>query len=317
MDKIYYSPKGFWKGLSAISKLSEAAGVTYEDAKKFLTRQAIWQIYLPAPKKIVRPKYENTIPNDTHQMDLLFLPTDTVRRKRFKYCLTVVDNASRFMGAEPLTSKSSKEVASALVTIYKRGGLKWPKLVQLDPGKEFMRDFNQLMKRHNVLIRRGIPKNHRQQALVENFNNHLAQRLFSYQYHKEMEDDNRNTEWVRRLQPVVTSLNNEHRTLFGMTPAQAIKKKELQISIKGINPKPLLPLNTKVRYLYQPGEVEDTDERRRATDPIWSTTVYEIKSIISGAPSMYYLREPAPQRSFVRDELMIVPENTVPYVRSL
>ena len=34
-----------------------------------------------------------------------------------------------------LTSKESKEVAKAFSNIYKRK-LKWPKLLQVDPGKE-------------------------------------------------------------------------------------------------------------------------------------------------------------------------------------
>ena len=307
LKSIYYSPTGYWKGVSAITKLSEAAGVSYESAKQFLMKQPIWQIYLPAPRKIIRPKYENTIPNDTHQMDLLFLPTDTIRRKRYKYCLTVVDVASRFKGAEPLSSKAASEVASALVSIYKRGGLKYPRLVQVDSGLEFRGAFNQLMAKHQVLIRRGIPKNHRQQALVEYFNKVLAERLFSYQYHQEMTSQSRNTEWVRRLQRVVDALNGEHVGPINMTPAKAIKRKELDLQVRSSTKETLLPLGTKVRYLYQPGEAEQVDERKRATDPIWSIKVHEIKSVRLDSPHIYYLREPAPQRGFVKAELMKLP----------
>ena len=52
--------------------------------------------------------------------------------------MTVVDIASRFKEAEPLSSKESAEVASAFQKIYKRGPLKWPQLLQVDPGREFM-----------------------------------------------------------------------------------------------------------------------------------------------------------------------------------
>ena len=69
----------------------------------------MWQIYLPAPKKIIRPRL--SAKNAVHQADLLFLPHDTVNRKTYKYALTVVDVASRYKEAEPLTSKDSKEVA--------------------------------------------------------------------------------------------------------------------------------------------------------------------------------------------------------------
>ena len=59
-------------------------------------------------------------------------------RKTYKYALTVVDLASRFKEAEPLTSKDSAEVARCFQKIYKRGPLRWPQLLQVDPGSEFM-----------------------------------------------------------------------------------------------------------------------------------------------------------------------------------
>ena len=50
LSRIYYSPKGFWKGLSAVKKLAESAKVSEDEAKLLLMKQAIWQIYLPAPR---------------------------------------------------------------------------------------------------------------------------------------------------------------------------------------------------------------------------------------------------------------------------
>lgn len=77
--------------------------------KKWLIRQALRQIYFPAPKHIARPKFDVPTPNGVHQEDLLFLPHDRVgrgrNRKTYKYALTVVDVASRFKEAELLTSK--------------------------------------------------------------------------------------------------------------------------------------------------------------------------------------------------------------------
>ena len=79
MEKIYYSPKGFWKGHSAIKKLAKEAKVSDKQALEFLKKQAIWQIYLPAPKKIIRPRFDVSAKNEVHQADLLFLPHDTVK----------------------------------------------------------------------------------------------------------------------------------------------------------------------------------------------------------------------------------------------
>ena len=128
----------------------------------------------------------------------MFLPHDSVNRKTYKYALTVVDIESRYKEAEPLTSKDSSEVAKAFENIYKRK-LNYPKLLQVDPGREFMGSVTQLMAEHNVSIRRGRKEIHRDQALVERFNRTLAERLFGYQYAKDLENPHkRNREWVKR-----------------------------------------------------------------------------------------------------------------------
>ena len=36
MEKIYYNPKGFWKGLPAVEKLSKEAKVSKQQALEFL-----------------------------------------------------------------------------------------------------------------------------------------------------------------------------------------------------------------------------------------------------------------------------------------
>ena len=129
LAKIYYSPRGYWKGIAAIGKLSAAARVSEGVAKEWLKKQAIWQIYLPAPRRIPRPKFDVASPNEVHQADLLFLPHDRRGRKTYRYALTVVDVASRFKAAEPLSTKEANEVAEVLSRIYGRGPLRWPKLL--------------------------------------------------------------------------------------------------------------------------------------------------------------------------------------------
>ena len=89
-------------------------------------KTSIWQIYLPAPRRIPRPKFDVATPNAVHQADLLFLPHDKLPRGRkvYKYALTVTDVASLYKDA--ITSKNSDEVAQAFQNIYKRSPLTWP-----------------------------------------------------------------------------------------------------------------------------------------------------------------------------------------------
>lgn len=294
MEKIYYSPKGFWKGHSAVGKLAKEAKVSQKQALEFLKKQAVWQIYLPAPKRIIRPKFDVSAENEVHQADLLFLPHDTIGRKTYKYALTVVDVGTRYKEAEPLTSKDSKEVANAFEKIYKRH-LKYPKLLQVDPGREFMSSVSTLMEKHNTKIRRGRKEIHRDQGIVERFNRTLAERLFGYQYAKEIDTKKRNREWVKRLSDVIKALNKETKK----PPPIITRKVDAEICPYA-----------NVRYLYQPGELEGGG-KRRATDPVWSVDIHKIDyHIITQGIRVYYLKSPAPKRGFVKEELLIVPADT-------
>ena len=53
-NQIYYSDDGYWRGKSAIQKLFKASGSMKEEAERWLMKQALYQIYLPAPKYIPR-----------------------------------------------------------------------------------------------------------------------------------------------------------------------------------------------------------------------------------------------------------------------
>ena len=155
LQNIYYSPRGYWKGAAAIQKLAAAAQVSEDVARDWLKKQAIWQIYLPALKYISWPKFDVSEPNDVHQADLVYVPHDRVGKKIYRYALTVVDVASRFKAAEPLTSKTASEVADSLEKIYKHGPLTWPKLLQVDPGHKFMGAVTPILSKHGVQVRHG------------------------------------------------------------------------------------------------------------------------------------------------------------------
>ena len=315
LSKIYYSPEGYWKGYSAVSKLASAAKVSEVEVRDWLERQALWQIYLPPPKVIRRPHWNVDRPNEIHQADLLFLPHDRVGRKTYRYALVVIDVASRYKDAEALTSKESQEVAKAFERIYSRKKLRWPKTLLVDPGKEFMGYVTKLMERKGVKIQRSEAGNHRAQAFVERANRTLGERLFSHQYAQEMISDERSRVWVKRLPAVMKALNSEVIRITGKEPDKAISQRE--VDIKQVNYKrPVglkekrLPSGVQVRYLLSPGE-DEGGEKRRATDPIWSIEVYNITRVVisSNQPVLYYLLD-GPKRSFVREELQVVPSDT-------
>ena len=101
------------------------------------------------------------------------------------------------------------------------------------------------------------------------------------------------------------------RLLIEMKPVDAIKetlvKQGFSQPVKQYEEK-LLDAGTKVRYLYQAGELEGYqykgERRKRSTDPIWSVDVYKIKDryIQKHQPTLYYL-DGGPKRSFIFEEL--------------
>ena len=76
----------------------------------------------------------------------------------------------------------------------------------------------------------------------------------------------------------------------------------------------LLDVGTKVRYLYELGELEGHqykgERRKRSTDPICSVDVYKIKDryIKKYQPTLYYL-DGGPKRSFVFEELQPIQDH--------
>ena len=225
-EQIYYSDDGYWRGKSAIQKLSKTSDSTKEEAEMWLMKQPLYHIYLPAPKYVQRPNASMSLfaePNVIHQADILYLPHDRYEKKTYKYAPNIVDVASRYKGSYQLSTKNSKEVAQAFQWMYENTPLTYPKTLIIDDGKEFYGDTTKLMEKHDVTIQRGDPSQHQSQGIVDRFNRMLADRLFSYQYHKELEDPSKsNREWISGLQNVVSALNNGNTRLIGMKPVDAI-----------------------------------------------------------------------------------------------
>ena len=129
MDKLYYQPCHLWKGQKAIRKLKELGKAKPKVIKQWLSKGASWQVHL-LPKHVDRPHYEVTIPNEMHQFDLLYMPSDMLYGNKYKYILSGIDVTSRYKVARPLKTKQAKDVVDMVADIYKVGPLTYPKILQ-------------------------------------------------------------------------------------------------------------------------------------------------------------------------------------------
>ena len=210
MDKIYYQPNHLWKGQKAVKKLKELSGEKPKTVKRWLSRQAFWQVHLPAPKRVDRPHYQVTIPNEMHQFDLLYMPLDTLYGNKYKYILAGIDAASRYKVARPLRTKQAHDVAEMIGDIYKVGPLTNPKIFQCDNGSEFKGDVTKMLEKNEVQIRQVTTKcKHTHTAFVKALNKILAKRLFKVQDAQELNDPEKvSSRWVKHLYGLVDELND-------------------------------------------------------------------------------------------------------------
>ena len=244
------------------------------------------------------------------------MPHDVVYGSTYKYILTGVDVASRYKIARPLRTKKASDVEFLLKTIYedKKIPLNYPTEFQCDMGSEFKADVTKLLEKHNVKIRRATTKyRHTFTAFVEHFNKILSEQLFKIQDAQELNNPTKDSKtWVKHLYNVVDELNKEYNSVIKMTPEKAIKLKEVKLHHKPYPKEDILPTDGLYRYLYQPGELEG-GQQKRATDMVWSWNTFRLDRIIEnpGQRVLYYLSgDKAPERAFVKEELMLIPEDT-------
>ena len=152
MDRLHYQPNHLWKGQKAVKKLAELSREKPKVIKQWLSRQAFWQVHLPAPKSIDRPHYQVTTPNEMHQFDLLYMPSDTLYGNKYKYIPAGVDAASRYKVARLLRTKQACNVAEMIANIYKVGPLTYPSIFQCNNGSEFKGEMSKMLGKQEVKI---------------------------------------------------------------------------------------------------------------------------------------------------------------------
>ena len=206
------------------------------------------------------PHYQVTIPNEMHQFDLLYMPSNTLYGNKYKYILAGIDAASRYKVARPLRTKQARDVAEMIVDIYKVGPLTYPKIFQCDNGSEFKGEVAKMLEKHKVKIQRVTTKyKHTHTSFVEALNKILADRLFKIQDAHELNDPEQvSSRWVKHLYGLVDELNDTQTEMIGMKPSDAIKLNEVPL-VKRENypPKEVLPEDGLYHYLLQPGEEHD------------------------------------------------------------
>ena len=259
MEKLYYQPKHLWQGQKAIKKLKELGKEKPKVVKQWLSKQAFQQVHLPPPKRVNRPHYEVEIPNEMHQFDLLYMPSDTSYGNKYKYILSGIDTASRYKVARPLRTKQAKDVAEMIADICKVGPLTYPEIFQCDNCSEFKTEVTKMLEKHGVTIRHSATKyKHTHTAFVEALNKILTENLFKVQDAQELYDPEKvSLTWVRHLYGLVDELNDTETETTEMKPKDAIKLNQVPLVKQNYPPEDGLPNDGLYCNFLQPGEKHD------------------------------------------------------------
>ena len=241
------------------------------------------------------------------------MPLDTLNGNKYKYILSRIDVVSRYKVVRPTRTKQAKDIAEMIADIYKVGSLTYPKIFQCDNGSEFKAEVTKMLEKHEVTIRRMTMKYKRTHtAFVEALNKILAERLFKVHNVHELNDpDKVSSTWVKHLYGLVYQLNDMETQMNGMKPKDAIKLDRVPLlNRENYPPEVTLPEDGLYHYLLQPGE-EHHNQHKRAMDRIWSKKTYQLRKIVEdpGNHVIYYL-EDGPERVSVKEELMLIPEDT-------
>ncbi|KYQ93229.1 hypothetical protein DLAC_05872 [Tieghemostelium lacteum] len=285
-------------------KLYKDFGISKND-KDYLEKQELYQLY-KIPKKdkgLNIPRIQEFEENYKQQADLLFLPDD----EGFKYVLVVVDLGNRLTDAEPLKTKYSSEVKEAFEEIYKRGILKLPVQIQMDPGSEFKGETKKYFEDEGVDIRYGIVGRHRNQALVESRNKSIGSALHKRMTAEEILTGEVSRSWVSDLPVIIKSLNKRLK--------RVVSKGKLisDLPVCEGDSCEILNIGDKVRSLLD-NPIDYTTEKRlhgnfRASDIRWNPKVKTISKLMikPGYPPLYKVK--GSKIWYTKNQLQLVDDN--------
>ena len=224
------------------------------------------------------PHFQILEPNYLQNCDTLYMPEDEYKGKKYKYLLVVTDVYNKKMDAEPYTNlkQDSHEVLDALKKIYKRGIVKYPKILVFDNGNEngdvYLKKY---LHEHKINVRMMQPGRYRQISSVKTSKRKLASILFRFMANEELLTGEVVKSWVAEVPDLVEAINENLPP-----PNTEIPEKLLSTRFSG----KMLPIGARVRVLLD--RPRDTVKGNlmsgtfRSTDIRWDPNVRRIENIL-------------------------------------
>ncbi|CAP27572.1 Protein CBG07546 [Caenorhabditis briggsae] len=296
LDDAYYNPE---TGFCGINELQRKTKKPIEEVKRFLNEQDVYTLHKPARKNFKSERvYVHNI-DEQWQSDLVEMIPYAEENNDFKYLLTVIDCFSKYAWVIPLKTKTGKETASALQTIFKH---RKPQKMQTDNGKEYYNKEMKLLFKESD-IRHFSTYSDKKASIIERFNRTLKEKMwkmFTYQGdHK----------WTKILDKLVSGYNNHFHRGIKMTPIEASKTENVQKVHDNLFPsKKLFEESPKSKF-----KIDDTVRITKYKAvfakgylPNWSTEMFKISEVHPGEVISYSIRDLADEEikgKFYEEEL--------------
>jgi hypothetical protein len=224
------------------------------------------------------PQFQILEPNYLQNCDTLYMPEDEYKGKKYKYLLVVTDVYDKKMDAEPYTNlkQDSHEVLDALKKIYKRGIVKYPKILVFDNGNEngdvYLKKY---LHEHKINVRMMQAGRYRQISSVKTSKRKLASILFRFMANEELLTGEVVKSWVAEVPDLVEAINENLPP-----PNTEIPEKLISTKFSG----KMYPIGARVRVLLD--RPRDTVKGNlmsgtfRSTDIRWDPNVRRIENIL-------------------------------------
>jgi hypothetical protein len=250
--------------------------------------------------------YKSPKPNSIHQIDTLFLPTDT--KTKDKYLLVCTDVYNRMTDAEPMKNKDAETVKNSLLKIYKRGFLKIPLEIVCDDGKEFKGNFLKYFKSQKVYVKSLPPGKHL--GIVDRRIQIIGNAIMKGQAQEELKTNKTYTDWTHNINIIIDLLNKYSQSL--KIPVLEPFNEDGHIDDVNLNKsKSVVQVGTRVhKILYYP--IDNTAGKRlhgkfRTGDIRYEKKISIITGIIMRPDSpIYYVLDNDDKNPLNRNEFIII-----------
>eukprot|EP01046_Picozoa_sp_COSAG06_P009457 COSAG06_NODE_495_length_15047_cov_11.349478_1_plen_465_part_00 len=311
ISSLYYK-QGYTLGRTNLFEVLQAKHKTEAPSERqvgrWLKDQKLNQLFQPTRRSGAVQSFKPTKPFYGMSADLIDFTNK--QAMQYRYILVVIDNFSRFMFTEAMTSKEASKTAKAMEKILDKVKTQFkaiPKYVLGDDGSEFKGDYITLLKSRGIEKRRTLGGQPQSNGLVERANGKLKQILM------------KNIKifggtWHTHLERVTKIYNDSPNRTIGFTPEQASVltgkgaqklRDNVASTLKEENRTrpPDHKVGMKVRIKIAKGKLD------KMSTPNWSESTYVIRHVIPGQGSKaprYLIEGKQDDQQYTRNDIQVI-----------